>query len=311
MEFSNFDLNLLPVLVALYDNRSVTLAADQLGMSQPAVSKALSRLRQSLGDQLFVKTSLGMEPTARMSSMIEPMRSRLSSIRQDVLNNVAFDAACTKTTFTFALSEVGELICLPRLIKNLQQFAPHASLNTVFPGHDELIEGLENGKIDLAIGVYPELKKTNFFRQRISLSRPTCLICADHPMRRDRFTMKQYLELGHVMVRAGYNQQIFEKAFGTSGSPRNVALVISLSHHPEIVRSTDLVATVLLNLAKCFVRTYTNLAIVEAMRFSRSRLISLAPQVNDDPRNKWLRGHVREYSSATPPPRIIIHSRMI
>jgi DNA-binding transcriptional LysR family regulator len=301
MEFSNFDLNLLPVLVALYDHRSVTLAAEKLGMSQPAVSKALSRLRQSFGDQLFVKTSLGMEPTVKVSSMIGPMRNVLSNIRQDVLNSVAFNAACTKTTFTFALSEVGELFFLPHLIKNLQQVAPYASVNTFFPSHAELAEGLENGKIDLAIGVYPELKKTNFFRQRISLSRPTCLIRADHPVRKDRFTMKQYLELGHVMVRSGLNQQIVQQALGTSASPRNIALVTS--HYliiPEIVRNTDLVATVLLNLAKYFVSTYANLAIVEAPEEIQPVAIDQFwhRKFNDDPRNKWLRGLAR---TALPP----------
>ena len=296
MATRKFDLNLLPIIVALYDERSVTLAAKRLGMSQPAVSKALARGRDALGDQLFIKTSLGMEPTTRAASMIAPMRNMLSSVRRDVLSGATFDPSSTETTFTLALSEVGELLALPHMIRNLQIVAPRASVNPVFPAPDELIDGLENGKIDLAIGVYPELRKNNFFRQRLLLSYAACLLRADHPIRSNRLSLKRYLALKHVAVRSGHSQQMVQKALGRGDLRRHVAIVTS--HYliiPEIVKNTDLVATILRALANYFASTHSKLKVVEAPREIPPVEIQQFwhRKYNDDPRSKWLRGLVK------------------
>ena len=109
MKLSDFDLNLLPVIVVIFEERSVTLAARRLGMSQPAVSKALARLRKCMGDQIFVRTSNGMEPTARTSSIIERARDMIALVQRDIISDAFFDPATTKTSLTFALSEVAEL----------------------------------------------------------------------------------------------------------------------------------------------------------------------------------------------------------
>ncbi len=300
MATTNLDLNLLPILVALYDKRSVTLAAERLGMNQPAVSKALGRLRKALGDQLFIKTPLGMEPTNRTESMIVPIRNVLSLVHHNIISSSGFDPSKTETTFTLALSEVGELLCLPMLIRDLRAIASRASVSAVFPPPDVLAAGLENGKIDLAIGVYPELRQNNFFQQKLALSHIACLMRTNHPFRSDRLTLKEYLDLKHVMVRSGHSQQIMQRILRRGELQRNLELVTS--HYliiPEIVKNTDLVATILLNLASYFASVHKEIKVVaappeippiEIRQYWHRRY-------NDDLRSKWLRKMVKSLFS--------------
>lgn len=293
----SFDLNLLPIAVALYEERSATLAARRLGMSQSAVSKALARLRTALGDQLFIKTARGMEPTARATSLVGPARDVLERVQWNVLSGNTFDPAVTDTTFTCAFSEVSELLFLPKLMKRLRTLAPHASIISLLPSVEELQDALESGEIDLAIGIYPEIRKHNFFQQRLLVSDVACLLRANHPIRGDRLSVHQYLDLDHVVVRAGHTSRIVEQVFRTEKLRRNIALVIS--HYlslPEIITHTDLVASVARPLADYFSRTNTNVKVVTAPpEIPQLELQQLwHRKFHDDPKNKWLRGIVKE-----------------
>jgi DNA-binding transcriptional LysR family regulator len=290
---ANLDLNLLPILLALYDNRSVTAAAQRLGMSQPAVSKALARSRKAFEDQLFVRTSLGLEPTNKAKQMILPIRSIMSHVQNDLISGIGFDPSKTETTFNLALSEVGELLCLPKLIRDFQVFAPRSGIKSVCPPPRDLINGLENGKIDLAIGIYPELSNSNIYRQRLALSNVACLLRADHPIRSKSLSLKKYLDLEHISVRSGHSQQIIENIFQSKELQRRVTFTTSnYLIIPEIIKSTDLVATLIFNLANYFARTHTKLKVVAAPKEIPPIEIRQFwhQRYNDDPRSKWLRG---------------------
>jgi DNA-binding transcriptional LysR family regulator len=125
------DLNLLYVLVALDDRRSVSGAALQLQRSQPAVSAALSKLRAFFDDPLFVRTGNVMQPTPRAIAIVESARSVLGRIGADIVAAPAFDPATSERPITLALSDVGEFVFLPTLLKHLRQLAPRASVNAV------------------------------------------------------------------------------------------------------------------------------------------------------------------------------------
>src|SRR5476649_1116296 len=112
---AQFDLNLLRVAVSVLDAGSVTVAARNLGISQPAASSALARLRFALGDPLFVKTSRGMEPTPRAIDFVAIARDLLNQVNRDLLSKTAFDPATTRKTFTIATSDIGEMVFLPKL----------------------------------------------------------------------------------------------------------------------------------------------------------------------------------------------------
>src|SRR2546429_1832238 len=105
----SFDLNLLPVVVTVYEHGSVTAAAEHLGMSQSAVSTALAKLRLTYGDPLFHRVGHGMQPTARMRGLIEPVREALSHVNGTFTSEPVFNASTTARTFTLAMSDLGEI----------------------------------------------------------------------------------------------------------------------------------------------------------------------------------------------------------
>ena len=117
MHIRSIDLNLLPVLDALLRHRSATLAARELDMSQSALSAALGRLRDLLGDQLFVRTGRGLLPTPRADALAEPVADLLRQVREQVLPGGAFDAWTARRNFNVLLSDVGAYVLLPRLVR--------------------------------------------------------------------------------------------------------------------------------------------------------------------------------------------------
>lgn len=292
-----FDLNLLPIAVAIAQERSVSRAAERLGMSQPAVSAALSRLRQTFNDKLFIRTSNGMEPTPRALSLIEPAREILARVEEEVLQEEGFDPAKTSGCFTLALFDIGEMVFLPKLLSRIQQEAPHASVSSVTLSAAEIPHALETGKVDIALGYFPDIQSNNFFQQRLFSRSFTCLLRADHPIRGNRLTRRQFLELGHAVVKAdGSSQEVLERFLEANDIRRRV--VLSTPHFmsiPFIVASSDLVVTVPLAVATSFAK----LANIKLMKPPFDiPAVELRQhwhrKVHQDPRNIWLRNLVAE-----------------
>jgi DNA-binding transcriptional LysR family regulator len=288
------DLNLLPIAVALYDERSVSRTARRLGMSQPAVSAALARLRKAFGDPLFIRSGRGMQPTPRAQSLIAPTREVLGRVDREVLAALSFDPAAAKTTFTLALSDVGEMVFLPRILQGLQRLAPHATVRSVSPPPPELRGGLEAGEIDLAIGYFPDLETTNFFRQRLFSHHFCCLIRADHPLAAKRLSIRQFIALKHVAVRAaGRSQELFHRFLAAKKIHPTVVLVTPhFMSLPAIVGKSDLIATVPHAIGMYFSGCGTNVKAV-LPPFPDAPRIELKQhwhrKAHHDGRNQWLR----------------------
>ena len=296
----NFDLNLLPIALAIAEEKSVSRAAERLGMSQPAVSAALRRMRLRFNDELFVRTSSGMEPTPRALMMIEPAKSILARVDAEILQRDVFTPQTTATVFTVALSDIGEMVFLPKLLQRIQQRAPNASITSVTLPVAEIAAAMEAGKVDLAIGYFPDLKKNNFFQQRLFSHPFTCLLRADHPLRAARLTLAQFLALGHAVIKAeGRSQEIFERFLEKENIQRRV--VLSTPHFmtiPFIIATTDLVVTVPLAVGTTFA-SVANIRLVDPplaiptfdlkQHWHRKR--------NDDARHQWLRAMVTDLFS--------------
>jgi len=172
-----------------------------------------------------------MEPTPRAQSIVGPTREVLSRIEREVIAGLAFEPQTSTTTITLALSDVGEMVFLPRILERVQTEAPMAPIRSVTPPPNELRERLENGDIDLAIGYFPDLEKGNFFQQRLFTHHFTCLLREDHPISSARLTLKQFLSLRHVSVRAeGRSQEIFERFLVSKKIRRNIVLFYSALH---------------------------------------------------------------------------------
>lgn len=153
MNFRQLDLNLLRVLVAIHRSRSVTAAGKALSLSQPATSNALARLRDFFGDELFVRSPAGLQPTRLCEQLAPAMQSQLLAMESLVLNHQPFNAQSSQRHWRLSLSDLGEILFLPRLAKALRSESPQASLSNVSVDASQVAAALEARDIDMAIGI--------------------------------------------------------------------------------------------------------------------------------------------------------------
>lgn len=290
---SELDLNLLRVLVAIDDKRSVSAAAIQLQRSQPSVSSALGKLRTFFADPLFVRSGNTMQPTPRVVEIMGPVREVLSRIGMEIVASPSFVPASSQQPIVLALSDVGEVVFLPAILQKLRQVAPATSLRSVSLPADEVANGLEAGTIDLALGYFPNLKRHNFFQQTLFSDSFTCLIRADHPVKSPRLSQKQFLQLDHAVVRAeSRTEEVIERFLTRRRIQRRVTLTTPhFASVPPIVEQSDLVVTVPVPLARYFSTVSARIRIVRPP-FDPPR-IDLKQiwhrKFHHDARNRWLR----------------------
>ncbi|NMY34221.1 LysR family transcriptional regulator [Pseudomonas sp. WS 5412] len=207
------DLNLLVILDALLSEQHVTRAAERLHLSQPAVSHALGRLRDLLGDPLLVRQGGGLVATARALELAAPLADALVQV-QSLLAPNRFDPASARRTFRLAMSDYGAALLLPGLVRALREQAPGIDLAITHASREGMQEGVLSGEIDLAAGVFPDL--------------PT------------------YLARPHVLLEMrGSGTPEIERALTAIRERRHVA--ISLPHWgiaPQLIQGTDLILTV-------------------------------------------------------------------
>ncbi len=293
------DLNLLPIAVALYEERGVSRTATRLGMSQPAVSAALARLRKAFDDPLFIRTARGMEPTPRAEALILPARDVLSRVERDLLSGLAFNPATANVTFSFALSDVGEMVFLPRILERIQSLAPLAAVRSLSLPPTELREGLETGAIDLAVGYFPDLEGSNFFQQRLFTHHFCCLLRTDHPIKSKRLSLNQFLGLRHVVVHAeGRSQELFERFLARNKvHPKVILVTPHFMSLPTIIAKSDLVATVPHAIGMFFSGSSANIRTALPPFPDAPRIVLKQHwhrKSHHDPRNQWLRKLISE-----------------
>ena len=242
----SFDLNLLPVLVKIYEHGSVSAAAAQLGMSQSAVSGALAKLRQLYGDPLFNRVGHGMRPTARMHALIDPLRESLLRMDSTLDGEQEFNPATTSLTFTFAMSDLGEMVFMPKILRHIRSLAPQASVRSVAASAAHIERGLETGEIDLAVGYFPDLRDKAFMEKHMFFHHFVCLLRANHPITATTLSLAQFLSVEHAVVAgAGRTYEIFERYLRSKKIQRRVALETPhFMSIPFVISQSDLIATV-------------------------------------------------------------------
>jgi DNA-binding transcriptional LysR family regulator len=241
----NPDLNLLPIAVALYDELSVTRAARTLGMSQPAVSKALRRLRDTFDDPLFVRRPSGIVPTPRLHAIVLSARPHLQRLQEDLLKDERFDPAASTRPITLAMSDIAEMALFPSVIEHLRRHAPKCPVTTVPVSDGQLATGLETGDVDLAAGYFPALALRSFRQHRLSTHGFACLMRAGHPIWKSRLTVSGYVAAEHILIRpAGRSQEVLERFIERRKIRRKIAVYTSnVLSVPFIVMDSHLVAT--------------------------------------------------------------------
>lgn len=246
MEFRRLDLNLLVILDALYEEGSISRAAERLQLSQPTVSAGLGKLRGLLNDDLFIRAHGEMQPTERAMRLRAPTRMILQTVRTEILEQAAFDPASLADTIVISTSDVGELEFLTPLHERLSRDAPNASIRTVLRNPHSLAAEMERGEIDLAIGYFPDLSTAAFMQQVLFTHGFACIVRRDHPLYANGISLEQYRGARHLVVdQASRFHDVIDEAVAANGIDRKVALTIShFVNVPALIVDSDLVATI-------------------------------------------------------------------
>lgn len=245
MNIGSIDITTLRVFDTMMRTGHVTNTGAQLGLSQPSVSFALNKLRAQAGDPLFVRTTQGMEPTPRAIKMAEAVRQVLYVLDNEVFHPEDFNPMTTRRNFTLCMSDIGEIVFLPKLVEHLNRVAPTATIRTVSLSHTEVGGALAGGEADLAVGYYPDVTQANYFQQKLYDDSFVCLMRTNHPLA-GGISLPEFESSEHLVVRAeGRSHEIFDAFVETSGLQRNVRLVIPhFMSIPHLLLDTDLIATV-------------------------------------------------------------------
>ena len=239
-----YDLNLLPIFVALMEERSVTRAAERMGMTQPALSNALSRLRLMLQDQLFVRERYGIQPTPIALELSPLIAEALAQLDDAFLGQQAFDPAQAERLFTIAPNGYVEFVLVPAVVARLEKVAPGIKLRLTPYGNDLVETGVVSGTTALVLGRIID-QPDNLVVQHLMDEGLACAVRADHPAIGDAMTREQFETMKHVNIvppgrmRAGLFQALAQQQL-----KRDVAIsVTNFFAVAEMVAVTDYCAT--------------------------------------------------------------------
>ena len=194
-----YDLNLLPIFVALMEERSVTRAAERMGMTQPALSNALARLRAMLQDQLFIRERYGVQPTPTALELAPVIAEALARLDGAVLGQQGFDPAKAERLLTIAPNGYVEYVMMPAIIAKIEQVAPRVRLRLIPYGNDLLDTGVVSGTTALVLGRIVDPPE-NLIVQHLLDDGLACVVRSGHPDIGDGITREQFTKLKHVNV---------------------------------------------------------------------------------------------------------------
>ena len=294
--------------MALFDELSVSRAARQLGMSQPAVSKALRRLRDAFDDPLFVRSPSGIMPTPRAHIIVRAARVHLEQLTEELTRGEKFDPAASTRPITLAVSDVAEMAFFPSVLGHLRMRAPKCPVSTVSVPDAALAQGLEKGDIDIAVGYHPALALRNFRQRRLSRHGFACLMRAGHPLWKPRLTVSGFLAAEHIVVRrAGRSQEVLERFIERRKMKRKVAVYTSnVLSVPFMVMDSTLVATLPYAVVTRFAGLTTRVvASLPPFDVHYELKLHWHRRFDHEPRSLWLREQLtsifREHQWLTPP----------
>lgn len=238
-----FDLNLLRVFLAIWETRNLTAAGQQLGLTQPAVSHALRRLREAFNDPLFVRVPTGVLPTETATRLHGPLSEALRIIRHAVQDGEIFDAGRAQRVFRVAMSDVSEFYFLPALMGWLTETAPGVDLKVVPLDPAKAAQAMRAGEVDLTIGFLAELEEQDDIDSRYLFTDTcACLVRAGHPILDGGEAEPDLASLRYINANVtAPGHQAVERWLTEAGVKRQVAL--RLGHFmaaPSVVRDTDL-----------------------------------------------------------------------
>ncbi len=289
---TSFDLNLVRLLVAVFETGSVSKAAVRLGITQPSISYGLGRLRRAVGDPLFVRSAGIMTPSPVAEQLYRQFREALTAVESAIEGSGTFDSRTSHRNFRVAMSDVGAICLVPPLLAHLRIAAPEVTLEIVEVPVKDLMDDMARGKLDAAVGNLP-LLHASARSEMLFTERYVCLLSSTHPRIVDGLSHAQFLAEGHVVVASPFSiHQNVEEALAERGVRRRAAVRIPhFTSLPAIIASSDLLVTLPSTLGDVFSRGFAGLRCVEmpvALPTFDIRLLWHARQ-QSNPSHLWLR----------------------
>jgi DNA-binding transcriptional LysR family regulator len=297
MHIRDLDLNLLVLFDALLRERSVTRAAAEVGLSQGAMSHGLNRLRTFFEDPLFIKTSAGMQPTEKGLLLGATITEVMTALRQRVVSQARFDPASARRTFVLSMTDMGELVFLPPLIRRLRKIAPNCAVRSVQVPLEQIEATLAAGEADLALGSV-RAAPDGLFQQRLFLHTFVTMVSVRNKAVGKTISRAQFERMPQIVVSlTGRASAAYDSAFDEYGIKRNVYL--TTPHFlvvPHLIDAQpDLIATVPLELGNVFARLGTIRMVPPPVSLPPFALRQhWHPRFHDDPANIWLRHLIKE-----------------
>jgi len=294
------DARLLSVFDEIYKTRSVTRAADALGLGQPAVSIALAKLREHFGDPLFVRTSAGMDPTPLGEELVRPIRAALDALDEALGHRSVFAPASSERSFRIAMADISQLVLLPKLWARLRASSPGVRIEVV-PLVDAGTTGhlLETAAADLAIGFLPKLE-AGFYQQVLFRQHYVVLAAADHPRIGAELDLERFQAEDHaVFTTTGTGHLMIDQELARQGIRRRIALTIpSFFGAAFVVERTDLLMIIPRRLGE-LLRGRGEFRILPLPFAMPDYAVKQHwhERYHQDPGNRWLRGLISELVS--------------
>jgi DNA-binding transcriptional LysR family regulator len=287
------DMKSLELLDTVFRTRNLTVAGRIMGLSQPAMSHSLNRLRDIYQDRLYVRLPQGLRPTPLAEQLSGPIAAALQILR-GTLEKTVFDPATTKRTFRIALTDMGEQILLPRLVRHLEAHAPGVLIENRRILGKNTVEALALGEVDLVVG-YLALSSASVYQQRLFGDRYICAVRRNHPVAKDgKFKLEAFRTLRHVVtdIEGTAHGEAIGRVLSRHVPDSNIMLRINhfLSLGPLLAK-TDLVATLPYNLAQMFVGPWKLRLLEPPVAIPHVDIIQYwHERFHHEPGNIWLRG---------------------
>ncbi|MRI33886.1 LysR family transcriptional regulator [Endozoicomonas sp. OPT23] len=298
-KLSASDLNLLPVLQVLLEEKNVTRAAGRLNLSQPAISRNLSRLRELFNDPLFTRTPKGLAPTPRAENLSLQLQRSLTDLSQ-LIKPIGFDPATAKRQFKLASTDYGAQVFMPSVISRINREAPGVDLEIV-PWHEHLIHEMDQQNIDIASCAVTDAPAAVHGRG-VGTDKFVCVMGKNHPLLQGGFNLQSYAQAPHALITMGGERKgPIDYLLAEHGLSRRVALrVPHFVAALALVANTDLVLTVPYGLARSCAALY-GLEVVPFPAGQESFTYSIIwhERMIRDPGHIWFRQLMYEEMTAT------------
>lgn len=294
MNTSNMDLNLFKVFNVIYLESSITKAAETLGITQPAVSNSLSRLRVLFDDELFTRTNRGMRPTPLAQNIHPSIASALKMLRSSVNEGDVFRPATSNATFNVFMNATAQVSVMPQLISQLQSEAPHIKLAAQSIFYSDIVKALNSETVSLAVDY--AIPSPDYIKRELLLNDDyVCIVRKDHPRIKDKLSLKQFESEQHLLL----TEEVPESSnLRTALAENNITqnTIFTGNEHvalPAIIVTSNTIMTVTRTFANA-VSNYLDISILEPpfSIASRKTFLYWHENTSDSAANKWLRDQI-------------------